>query len=80
MTNLPTEYRNILALIKFEDYPPFPAAGYMARTSDTNEPYFAVFLPKGTGYDWSLVAKWVYIDDLIKGYTIPVKEGEEKHG
>jgi hypothetical protein len=76
-TELPTEYRNILALVKYQDFPAFPAAGYMARTSDTHEPYLSVFLPKGTGYDWSLVINWVYIDDLIKGFTVPVKEGEE---
>jgi hypothetical protein len=76
-TELPTEYRNILALVKYQDFPAFPAAGYMARTSDTNEPYLSAFLPKGHGYDWSLVINWVYIDDLIKGFTVPVKEGEE---
>ena len=76
-TELPEEFRNILALVKFQDYPAFPAAGYMARTSDTNEPYLSVFLPKGTGYDWSLVVNWVYIDDLIKGFTVPVKEDAE---
>lgn len=76
MTELPVEFRNILAMIKFEDFPTFPVAGYMARTIDTNEPYLSVFLPKGTGYDWSLVRSWVYIDKLIEGYSVPVKEGE----
>jgi len=77
MTKLPQKYRNILALIKFEDYPAFPAAGYLSMTADTNEPYFSVFLPKGVGYAWRLVTKWVYIDDLIEGYTIPVREEGE---
>lgn len=75
---LPTELRNILAMVKFEDYPAFPVAGYMARTIDTNEPYLSVFLPKGTGYSWSLVKSWVYIDDLIQGYSIPVREEDEE--
>ena len=77
MTELPVEHRNILAMVKFEDVPAFPVAGYMARTSDTDEPYLSVFLPKGVGYDWGLVAKWVYIDQIIEGYSIPVREEGE---
>lgn len=73
MTECPVEYRNILAMVKFEDFPAFPVAGYMARTSDTNEPYLSVFLPNGVGYGWSLVKSWVYIDDLIQGYSVPVR-------
>ena len=76
MTELPVEHRNILAMVKFADYPAFPVAGYMARTVDTDEPYLSVFLPKGTGYSWELVKKWVYIDKIVQGYSIPVREEE----
>ena len=73
---LPICFRTIIALFKFNDLPTFPAVGYVAPTSDTNEPYFACFVPR-TGYDWSLVIKWDYLDEVCKGYAIPIKGDAE---
>lgn len=75
-TETPQYFRTIIAMFKFDDVPAFPAVGYVAPTSDTNEPYFACFIPR-TGYDWSLVVKWDYLDEVCEGYAIPIK-GEQQ--
>ena len=71
-TETPTLFRTIIALFKFDDVPPFPAVGYVSKTSDTEELYFACFVPR-TGYAWNLVVKWDYLDEVCKGYSVPIK-------
>ena len=72
-TEYPEPYVTIIAMVKFNDVPAFPACGYLARTSDSDEPYLAVFVPR-TGYAWELVAGWDYLNIVAPDYSIPVKE------
>lgn len=67
---LPKPYITILALLKFEDVPPISAVGFIAETTDTKIPYFHVPLFGGRGYDVSLIAKWVYLDEIAPEYAI----------
>lgn len=69
MNNLPDEYIAVLALLKFEDVPPMPVVGFMAKTVDDQTPYFHV--PAGRiGYDPALIIKWRYLKDIAPDFTL----------
>lgn len=68
-TELPEPDKLVLALLKFDDVPPMPVVGFMAKTIDTHEPYF--HCPGNwQGYHPDLVVKWRYLKDVTPDFTI----------
>ena len=73
---IPEKYRNIIALLKFDDVPPIAAVGFVAETTDTKEPYFHIPLDRA-GYDISLIVKWDYLDEVAPEYCGVIEEVKE---
>lgn len=61
----PKDYRDIIALISFEDFPPIPAVGFVATEND-----HTVFFIKidRMHVDWDRILAWKYLDDAWPEY------------
>ena len=58
--------------------PPIPAIGYAANAIDDPDMiYFACPIER-KGYDWSLIARWDYLEDVAPRYLVPSWEGNKK--
>ena len=78
MTPYPQLFRTIIVLVKFADMPPIPAIGYAANAIDDPDMiYFASPLER-KGWDWSLIARWDYLEDVAPRYLVPSWEGNKK--
>lgn len=78
MTKHPQLYRTIIALIKFADIPAIPAIGYAAQAKDDPDFIYFACTIEMKGYDWSLVARWDYLEDVAPNYLVPQWEGNKK--
>ena len=65
---MPPEFEDIVALIKFEDIGPVAMIGYLAK----HETHGVVFAPKCARFVclWEQVIKWDYMKDVLPGYTL----------
>lgn len=67
-SNLPKQFKTIIALLQFDDMPPIPVVGFIAPTTDTNEPYLHT-LPSGEGYLIDHIKTWDYLEDVAPKYA-----------
>ena len=65
---MPPDFEDIVALVRFEDIGPAAQIGFLAR----HEKYGAVFMPKcsRSACLWEQVIKWDYMKDVLPGYTL----------
>ena len=64
----PEPFRDIIALISFNDVPPIPAVGYLVTASATDKVVFMTRLERQY-VDWGRIVAWRYMDDAWPGYT-----------
>lgn len=75
MTKPPDNFRDIVAMILFEDVGPEPACGY-AVTADDGGTLFYTKVPRGY-VAWERILSWRYLDDLWPDY---LTQGLENDG
>ena len=66
---MPPEFEDIVALVKFEDIGPVAQIGFLTR----HEKYGIVFCPKIVCRGvclWEQVIKWDYMKDVLPDYTL----------
>lgn len=66
MTKVPTNFRDIVAMVSFEDTGPLPACGYVV-TADDGSTIFYTQIPRGF-VDWGRILSWRYLSDIWPDY------------
>lgn len=71
----PKDFRDIIALISFEDIPPIPAIGFTTTENDKT----VFFVKLGRMYvDWDRITHWKYLDDAWPEYMFYLGEDSDE--